>query len=51
MKHLSLALSNIKKYQSRQRIEAVKTILYMVAEFLTLVGIFALAFAYYSIIN
>ena len=41
----------IKKYQSRQRKETTKVILYMVAEALTGISIFIFAFAYYSIIN
>jgi GH25 family lysozyme M1 (1,4-beta-N-acetylmuramidase) len=45
----SYAKENIKKYQTRQRNEAIKTIAYHFAETLTAVAIFAFGFLYFSI--
>ena len=48
---MSYALSNIKKYKNKQRIETTKVVLYMIAELLTGLSIFLFAYLYYSIIN
>ena len=47
---MSYALENIKAYQRRQQIEIIKTIAYHCAEFLTVVGIFALGIAIITIL-
>ena len=47
---MSYAKQNIIKYQNRQRKETAKNIAYHCAEFLTVVGIFALGIAIITIL-
>ena len=50
IKKYSLVLENIRKYQHRQRIEAIKVVAVMVAELLTAVSIAVLAVLWFGIL-
>jgi len=50
MKHLSFALENIKRREQREVKELLKAFAYHTAEFVTLLGIFALGIAIMTIL-
>ena len=51
MKHISLALQNIKRYKSRKKTEHIKQVGYMFLEAITALAIFAFGYLWFLLVN